>query len=86
MQRVTMGMDGSVVPVTLGGSQVVLIAGPCVIESAEHTHRMAAQLKALAEDAGLPFVFRRASTKPTEPRWMASAGLVQPKGCASYLR
>jgi len=58
-----MGLDGSVAPVTLGGSQVVLIAGPCVIESAEHTHRMAAQLKLLAEAAGLPFVFKASFDK-----------------------
>ncbi|HDM77833.1 MAG TPA: 3-deoxy-8-phosphooctulonate synthase [Deltaproteobacteria bacterium] len=40
-----------------------LIAGPCVIENAEHTYRVAKMLKELCEDNGLPFVFKSSYDK-----------------------
>jgi 2-dehydro-3-deoxyphosphooctonate aldolase (KDO 8-P synthase) len=42
-----------------GGQPLVLIAGPCVIESEEHVHRMA---RAIGEIAG-PFVFKASFDK-----------------------
>src|ERR1700722_4931232 len=42
-----------------GGQPLVLIAGPCVIESEEHVHRMA---QAIGEIAG-PFVFKASFDK-----------------------
>jgi 2-dehydro-3-deoxyphosphooctonate aldolase (KDO 8-P synthase) len=40
-----------------------LIAGPCVIESREHTHLMASSLRDLAEARGIPFIFKASFDK-----------------------
>ena len=40
-----------------------LIAGPCVIESRDHTHFLAEQLKDLAEARGIPFLFKASFDK-----------------------
>ena len=40
-----------------------LIAGPCVIESRDHTHFLAAQLMELAEARGIPFLFKASFDK-----------------------
>jgi 2-dehydro-3-deoxyphosphooctonate aldolase (KDO 8-P synthase) len=56
-------------PVEIGGVRVgpgcglVLIAGPCVIESAEHTLQLAEQIKAIAEAAGVPLIFKASYDK-----------------------
>ena len=63
MQSIAIGQEGSVAPVTLGGSQMVLIAGPCVIESREHALRMAQYLKSLADQSGVPFIFKASFDK-----------------------
>ncbi|SRR5581483_7331239 len=41
-----------------GGKPLALIAGPCVIESADSALRHAAALKQIADRAGVPFVFK----------------------------
>jgi len=40
-----------------------LIAGPCVIESREHTHFMSAQLRDIAEERGIPFIYKSSFDK-----------------------
>ena len=35
-----------------------LIAGPCVIENPRHPHAVAAKVKALTGELGIPYVFR----------------------------
>jgi 2-dehydro-3-deoxyphosphooctonate aldolase (KDO 8-P synthase) len=40
-----------------------LIAGPCVIESAEHAHMLATELRDLAESRGIPFIFKASFDK-----------------------
>ncbi len=50
--------------VTIGGNNpLVLIAGPCAIESESHTLEMAAKLKAIALKAGVPFIFKSSFDK-----------------------
>lgn len=44
-------------------AQLVLIAGPCVIESEEHVHRMADAIQAIACEAGFPWVFKASFDK-----------------------
>jgi 2-dehydro-3-deoxyphosphooctonate aldolase (KDO 8-P synthase) len=44
-------------------SQLVLIAGPCVIESEEHVNRMAEAIGAIAAAAGFPYVFKASFDK-----------------------
>lgn len=50
--------------VTAGGKNpLFLIAGPCVIESEEHTFAMAARLKSVCARLSLPFVFKASFDK-----------------------
>ena len=44
-------------------AQLVLIAGPCVIESEEHVNRMADAISAIASAAGSPWVFKASFDK-----------------------
>src|SRR5580693_9419706 len=44
-------------------AQLVLIAGPCVIESEEHVNRMADAISAIALEAGFPWVFKASFDK-----------------------
>jgi 2-dehydro-3-deoxyphosphooctonate aldolase (KDO 8-P synthase) len=44
-------------------SQLVLIAGPCIIESEEHVNRMADAISATAAQAGFPYVFKASFDK-----------------------
>ncbi len=46
-----------------GGSPLVLIAGPCVIESADSVLRLAAKIKEVADKAGVPFIFKASYDK-----------------------
>ncbi len=45
------------------GRRLVLIAGPCVIESREHTLRLAKAISKAAEKAGLPLIFKASYDK-----------------------
>ena len=50
--------------ITVGGdSPFMLIAGPCVIESEEHTLRLAASIKEVADELSIPFVFKASFDK-----------------------
>ncbi|HEY1374462.1 MAG TPA: 3-deoxy-8-phosphooctulonate synthase [Candidatus Binatia bacterium] len=46
-----------------GGKQLALIAGPCVIESADSALRHASALKQIADRAAVPFVFKSSYDK-----------------------
>ena len=46
-----------------GGNPLVLIAGPCVIESEAHARKMALALKGIASDLRVPFVFKSSYDK-----------------------
>jgi len=49
---------------TIGGdSPFLIIAGPCVIESEEHTLRLAASIKAVADELSIPIVFKASFDK-----------------------
>ena len=47
----------------LNPAQLVLIAGPCVIESEEHVHFMADAIAPIAAEAGFPWVFKASFDK-----------------------
>ena len=49
--------------VTLGGDALVLIGGPCVIESEAHCLELASALAQIARRAGVPFVFKASFDK-----------------------
>ncbi len=46
-----------------GGNPIALIAGPCVIESEAHALETACQLKQIADDAGVPFIYKSSYDK-----------------------
>ena len=46
-----------------GGHPLVLIAGPCVIEEEGETRRMAENLKRIAEETRIPFIFKSSYDK-----------------------
>jgi len=46
-----------------GGAPLVLIAGPCVIESADHALGIARELKRITSALGIPFVFKASYDK-----------------------
>jgi len=48
---------------TLSGNRLFLIAGPCVIESADLCQEVARHLKGVADSLGLPFVFKASYDK-----------------------
>ena len=49
--------------VTIGGGELFLIAGPCVIESEEHALKMAEVVKGVARSLKLPFIFKASYDK-----------------------
>ena len=46
-----------------GGKPIVLIAGPCVIESQSHVLNTAEKIKCAASDADIPFIFKASYDK-----------------------
>ncbi len=46
-----------------GGAPLVLIAGPCVIESEAHATMLAERLKQIAGEAGVPFIYKASYDK-----------------------
>lgn len=53
----------SVQDVTLGGGSLVLIAGPCVIESRDHTLFMAESIGRITKKIGMPLIFKASFDK-----------------------
>ena len=56
-------MSFPVQSVNVGGPELFLIAGPCVIESEEHALKMAAAISAVARDLGIPYIFKASYDK-----------------------
>jgi 2-dehydro-3-deoxyphosphooctonate aldolase (KDO 8-P synthase) len=49
--------------ITIGGGQLFLIAGPCVIESETHALKMAEAIAAIAREKKLPYIFKASYDK-----------------------
>jgi len=49
--------------VTIGGGQLFLIAGPCVIESETHALKMAQAIASIASEKKLPYIFKASYDK-----------------------
>ena len=48
---------------TIGGGQLFLIAGPCVIESEAHALKMAEAISVIARQKNLPYIFKASYDK-----------------------
>ena len=60
---------------TFGDGRLTIIAGPCVIESAEHTLMMARECSARAKAAGVDFVFKASFDKANRSSIQSFRGL-----------
>ncbi|KMP11769.1 2-dehydro-3-deoxyphosphooctonate aldolase [Candidatus Nitromaritima sp. SCGC AAA799-A02] len=65
-----------------GGKPVVLIAGPCVIESESHALKTAEKLKRITGDAGVPFIFKASYDKANRSSLESFRGPGLKKGLA----
>jgi 2-dehydro-3-deoxyphosphooctonate aldolase (KDO 8-P synthase) len=50
-------------PVQVGAGRLFVIAGPCVIESEYHAHKMAEALQRITADLGIPYIFKASYDK-----------------------
>jgi 2-dehydro-3-deoxyphosphooctonate aldolase (KDO 8-P synthase) len=56
-------MSFQVQSVNVGGPELFLIAGPCVIENEEHALKMALAISAVARELGIPYIFKASYDK-----------------------
>ncbi len=49
--------------VEVGGGELFLIAGPCVVESESHALKMAHAIRSITERAGIPYIFKSSYDK-----------------------
>ncbi|PSH02891.1 MAG: 3-deoxy-8-phosphooctulonate synthase [Acidobacteria bacterium] len=75
-------MPFSVQNVTIGGPELFLIAGPCVIESEEHALFMATSIAAICRELGVPYIFKASFDKANR----TSIGSYRGPGVAEGLR
>ncbi|MCB9896600.1 MAG: 3-deoxy-8-phosphooctulonate synthase [Planctomycetes bacterium] len=74
-------------PLTLDpGGPLFLLAGPCVLENDELPLRVARELKAIAADAGVPFVFKSSFDKANRTSLDGFRGPGAEKGLAQLAR
>jgi len=66
-------------PVQVGAGQLFLIAGPCVIESEAHAHRMAEAIQRITSDLKVPYIFKASYDKAnsTSVKSFRGPGLVE---------
>jgi 2-dehydro-3-deoxyphosphooctonate aldolase (KDO 8-P synthase) len=68
-------------PVTVGGRQLLLILGPCVLEDAKSARRIAARLVALTRGLKLPFIFKASCDKANRTSGRSFRGPGLAEGC-----
>ena len=61
--QIQVGRPGSTGSISIGNGELVVIAGPCVIESEDRTDRIARGLQAVCSRVGLPFIFKASFDK-----------------------
>lgn len=71
---------------TVGGPRLLVVAGPCVVESADLCLRIAETLRGLAAERGLPFVFKASYRKANRSSGGSFAGLPGDEGLAVLAR
>lgn len=67
--------------VGVGGRDLLLILGPCVLESATSARRAAARLVAVTRDLGMPFIFKASCDKANRTSAKSFRGPGMADGC-----
>ena len=67
--------------VTMGGNNLLLILGPCVLESEKNARRIAARLVALTEKLRVPFIFKASYDKANRTSGHSFRGPGLEEGC-----
>jgi 2-dehydro-3-deoxyphosphooctonate aldolase (KDO 8-P synthase) len=67
--------------VTVGGKNLLLILGPCVMESEKSARRAAARLVALSRKLRVPFIFKASYDKANRTSGRSFRGLGLEEGC-----
>ena len=73
-------MENNLLPIKLSDlskpskAQLMLIAGPCVIENEKIVYQIAAELKAICTELGLPFVFKASFDKANRSSYNSYRG------------
>ncbi|HEY6195036.1 MAG TPA: 3-deoxy-8-phosphooctulonate synthase [Candidatus Eisenbacteria bacterium] len=70
----------------VGGPRLLVVAGPCVVESAELCLTVATKLQALTAERGLPFVFKASYRKANRSSGRSFSGLPGDDGLAVLAR
>jgi len=70
----------------VGGGRLLVVAGPCVVESAELCLRVATHLRDACAERGLPFVFKASYQKANRSSATAFTGLGAAEGLAVLAR
>jgi len=65
----------SIKNVTFGENTLGLIAGPCVIESREHSLKIANAIQEITEKVGIPFIFKNSFDKANRSTFSSYRGL-----------
>lgn len=61
--------------VEVGGQELFLIAGPCLVESEEHALKMAHAIRSIAKRTGVPYIFKASYDKANRTSISAHRGL-----------
>jgi len=69
-------------PATIGGRELLLILGPCVLESEKSAFRIARRLKDITRRLGVPFIFKASYDKANRTSGKSFRGPGAEEGCA----
>src|SRR5690242_2793578 len=61
--------------ITIGGGNLFLIAGPCLVESESHALKMAAAIQAITDRLDIPYIFKSSYDKANRTSINAHRGL-----------
>ena len=67
--------------VALGGRELVLIAGPCVLESEPHARRLADSIQRITGDLNVPYIFKASYDKANRTSICSFRGPGLEEGC-----
>jgi len=61
--------------VTVGGGELFLVAGPCVVESESHALKMAHAIRTITERVGVPYIFKSSYDKANRTSMNSERGV-----------